>query len=298
VEAGLAGGPETMPDSRLLEAAADLLRDESLDYAMVADMLMLPSENYLAQLAARDGGADVDTIHAARDIVRAAVGQANEALFLATYERLASNAPYAPDAQQIAARALRNVCLSYLVAADDRYLELAETQFHDATNMTDRYAGLRELAFYGDTARQNAALDKFYADWRHEALVVNQWLQVQAAIPDASALERVQGLLRHEEFDMRNPNKVRAVVGVFAGQNPVNFHRADGEGYRFLGDIVTQLNGSNPQIAARLLGPLTKWRSYRGRAELMQAELKRLAALPDLSPDVFEVVSKSLVQNS
>ena len=101
-------------------------------------------------------------------------------------------------------------------------------------------------------------------------------------------------LLEHPDFDLRNPNKVRALVGIFANQNPVNFHRIDGQGYRFLGEIIVELNDINPQIAARLLTPLTKWRSYRGRAESMQSELQRIAAVPALSPDVYEVVSKSL----
>jgi aminopeptidase N len=97
-----------------------------------------------------------------------------------------------------------------------------------------------------------------------------------------------------EDFDLRNPNKVRALVGVFASQNPLNFHRLDGEGYRFLADIVAELNGINPQIAAGLLTPLTKWRSYQGRAQLMCEQLRRLLALPEVSADVYEVVSKSL----
>ena len=101
-------------------------------------------------------------------------------------------------------------------------------------------------------------------------------------------------MLDHADFDLRNPNKVRALVGIFANQNPVNFHRVDGGGYRFLGDIVARLNEINPQIAARLLTPLTKWRVYLGRESLMKAELQRLADLPGLSPDVYEVVSKSL----
>ena len=104
----------------------------------------------------------------------------------------------------------------------------------------------------------------------------------------------MQGLLSHEDFDLRNPNKVRALVGIFANQNPVNFHRIDGAGYRFLTDIVMQLNALNPQIASRLLAPLTKWRNYSGREELMRAELQRLEAMSSLSPDVFEVVTKSL----
>ena len=124
--------------------------------------------------------------------------------------------------------------------------------------------------------------------------MVNQWLQVQAAIPDPQALELVWGLLEHPDFDLRNPNKVRALVGIFANQNPVNFHRVDGEGYRFLREIVARLDGINPQIAARLLTPLTKWRAYLGRDALMKSELQRLLETPELSPDVFEVVSKSL----
>ena len=160
--------------------------------------------------------------------------------------------------------------------------------------MTDRLAALKVLAFYGDEADWSGPLAQFYQDWRHETLVVNQWLQVQAAMPDSGALQRVRDLMEHPDFDIRNPNKVRSLVGGFAGLNPVNFHRADGEGYRLLGEVVARLNGINPQIASRLLAPLTKWRYYAGRQDLMRAELQRLADLDDLSPDVYEVVTKSL----
>ena len=160
--------------------------------------------------------------------------------------------------------------------------------------MTDRLAALKVIAYYGGDQLRDSTLETFYQAWRHEVLVVNQWFQVQAAIPQGDALGRVQGLLSHEDFDLCNPNKVRALVGVFANQNPVNFHRGDGGGYRFLTDIIMQLDALNPQIASRLLTPLTKWRNYSGREELMRAELERLAAMSLLSPDVFEVVTKSL----
>jgi aminopeptidase N len=287
-------GEDARVDDLLLQAFRDLLTDESLDPAMVAEMLSLPGENYLAEEAARNGGADVDAIHRARNAVRLAVGRHCRDVLVASYERLATDQAYRPDAGQIAARSLRNRSLDYLCAAEAEFLSLAEAQFNAAMNMTDRLAALRCLAFYGDPAVRSRALDQFYADWKHEALVVNQWLQVQAAIPDADALSRVQGLLDHADFDLRNPNKVRALVGIFVNQNPVNFHRLDGGGYRFLGEIVAQLNDINPQIAARLLTPLTKWRTYRAREDLMKAELRRLAELPSLSPDVYEVVSKSL----
>jgi aminopeptidase N len=160
--------------------------------------------------------------------------------------------------------------------------------------MTDRLAALKEIAFYSDAALREKTLDDFYQDWRHEALVVNQWLQLQAAIPDEQALMRVKNLLSHDDFDLRNPNKVRALVGGFASQNAINFHRLDGSGYHFLGDMILQLDRMNPQVAARLLTPLTKWRNYQGRAELMRTQLQRLADEPLLSPDVFEIVTKSL----
>jgi aminopeptidase N len=104
----------------------------------------------------------------------------------------------------------------------------------------------------------------------------------------------VQSLMQHPDFDLNNPNKARSLIGVFAANNPVNFHSSDGAGYQFLADMVLKLDAINPQIASRLLGPLTKWQNFAGRGELMRSELQRLAASPDLSPDVFEVVNKSL----
>ncbi len=281
-------------DPLFIAACADLLRDESLDPAMVAEMLRLPSEEYLAEQASQAGGANVDTIHQARNVVRAALGMALADSFLQRYHSLESPKPYVPDAMQIAGRSLRNMCLGYLVSADRSNLDLAARQYQQAGNMTDRLAALKEIAFYGEGRLRDKTLNSFYEDWRHEALAVNQWFQVQAAIPDSEGLSRVQALMAHGDFELRNPNKVRALVGGFTNQNPVNFHRIDGTGYRFLGDIVVELNKLNPQIASRLLTPLTKWRNYSGRAALMRAELERLATEPALSPDVYEVVSKSL----
>ncbi len=294
VENQMLRGVTPAVDPLFITACEDFLRDESLDPAMVAEMLRLPSEEYLAELASQIGGANVDTIHQARDTVRAALGMALAERFLARYCSLENILPYASDAQQMAHRSLRNTCLSYVVAASPANLELAVTQYQQATNMTDRLAALKEIAFYGEDSLRDSTLDSFYQDWRQEALVVNQWFQLQAAIPDRNGLSRVQALMCHDDFELRNPNKARALVGGFTNQNPVNFHRVDGEGYRFLGDIVVELNRLNPQIAARLLTPLTKWRNYAGRAELMRTELERLAAHPALSPDVFEVVTKCL----
>ncbi|MEZ5501361.1 MAG: aminopeptidase N [Halioglobus sp.] len=293
VEEQLGAGLSVTVDPLLLAACEDLLQDESLDSAMVAEMLRLPGEDYLAELASQQGGADVDTIHRARNTVRQSLGTALAGRLLARYQQLDNPAPYAPEAGQIAARCLRNTCLAYLVSAGAEFIELAAQQYRQATNMTDRLAAMRAIAFHAADRLRDETLEGFYQDWRQEPLAVNQWLQLQAAIPDSQALTRVRSLMSHAAFDLRNPNKVRALVGGFASQNPVNFHRLDGAGYRFLADVVLELDRLNPQIASRLLTPLTKWRNYTGRADLMRAELERIAAAPALSPDVFEVVTKS-----
>ena len=278
----------------LLRACRSLLGDESLDPAMVAAMLSLPAEDYLAELASRAGGANVDTIHNARWAVKAEIARSCEQELLSCYQRLSSAEDYAPSAAQIAARSLRNSCLEYLACVRELSPGLAQRQFDEARNMTDRLAALRAIVFYGDEAERERALSQFHSDWRHDSLVMNQWFSVQAAMPLGDTLARVQTLLAHPDFELRNPNKVRALVGAFTSQNPIHFHRIDGEGYRFLGDMVARLNTANPQLASRLVTPLTKWRNYQGRAELMCNQLERLAALDDLSPDVFELVTKSL----
>ena len=194
----------------------------------------------------------------------------------------------------MSARALRGLCLQYLVASDSTHLDLALKQFETATNMTDRLGALSVVARYGDNESRQRLLDDFYQQWQHETLALNQWFQVQAGIPDAEAISRVERLLEHADFDLGNPNKLRSLIGVFSTANNVNFHRSDGAGYRLLADIVMEMDARNPQIAARLLAPLTKWRNYCEGQVQMKEQLARIAASPSLSPDVFEVVSKSL----
>ncbi|MEH6584508.1 MAG: aminopeptidase N [Halioglobus sp.] len=294
VEQQFLAGAELAVDELLPRSCGSLLEDESLDSAMVAEMLSLPGENYLAELASQRGGADVDSLHAARNAVHSAIASSQKDTLLSRYHGLASDEPYTANATQIARRSLRNVCLDYLVDADSELLQLAESQFKSAGSMTDHLAALKVIAFRGNEEQSAAALEDFYEQWHSESLVVNQWFQVQAAIPRGDGLARVQSLMSHRDFDLKNPNKIRSLIGQFANNNPVNFHRADGQGYRLLTDVVIELNTLNPQIASRLLNPLTKWRNYPGRGELMRAELERLASKPTLSRDVFEVVTKSL----
>jgi len=276
------------------QACAGVLADESLDPAMVAMMLLPPSENYLAELSIEPNSVEVHSLHKARMLVQQAVADVDASLLQHRYKSLQSRQAYEPSAQQMGERALKNACLELLVSAHPDNVPLAQAQFNGAANMTDQLAALRCLVHYGGDDCAEQALADFYQQWRHETLVINQWLQIQASNPRPSAVTRVKALMQHADFDLCNPNRVRALIGAFSSNNPVNFHQSDGAGYHLLAEVIVALNSINPQIAARLLTPLTRWRKYTGTGSLMQAELQRLADRPDLSRDVYEVVSKSL----
>ncbi|WP_221799600.1 aminopeptidase N [Oceanobacter mangrovi] len=271
---------------------SELLADQSLDPAMVSYLLTLPSEAYVAEFVDE---VDPHAIHLGRQRVRLAVAMALSEQFAACYQRLKSDAEYQPEPQQMAARALKNLALYYWSLASDAGLRQAVSQFSKTDNMTDQMAALMALANSGDDELAQQTLDAFYQQWKNDPLVVNQWLSVQSGSSEIGSLQRVQGLLEHEAFDWRNPNKIRSVLGAFANQALRHFHATDGSGYKLLADAIIRLNASNPQIASRLITPLTKWRRLvPALSALMQAELQRIADEPQLSRDVYEVVSKSL----
>ncbi|WP_136679241.1 aminopeptidase N [Neptunomonas sp. XY-337] len=286
-------GRELVLSDALVGAYRAVLNDTTLDPAMVAKVLTLPSQAYLGELSTQ---IDVDAIHAAREFAMNALACALEAEFSQAYKRCLIDVAYQPSAEQVAQRMLKNLCLSYLLrAGKPEYLALAQQQFSDADNMTDEQAALALVVHsnYQDAAQ--AMLSQFYSRWSQESLVVNSWLAVQASNPCPGALSQVEALMQHEAFNMKNPNKVRSLIGVFCGQNPVNFHAKDGSGYRFLADQVVALNELNPQIASRLVAPLTKWKRYdETRQQLMRDQLQRIMDSAELSRDVYEVVSKSI----
>ncbi|BAN47777.1 aminopeptidase N [Metapseudomonas resinovorans] len=283
-------------DPRLLTAFRTLLDDESLDQAMVAEMLSLPSEAYLTEISEV---ADVDAIHAAREFTRQSIGATLFEPLLARYQAnraISRETGYVAEAAHIARRTLQNIALSYLMQSGKAdVLAACLEQFKDCDNMTERLSALAVLVNSGFEQEKAEALACFADYFKDDPLVMDQWFSVQAGCGLPGGLERVQALMEHPAFTLKNPNKVRALIGAFANQNLVNFHRADGAGYRFLADHVITLNALNPQIASRQLAPLTRWRKYDdGRQQLMRAELERILASGELSSDVFEVVSKSL----
>lgn len=283
-------------DQRLVSALRTLLQDGSLDQAMVAEMLSLPGEAYLTEIS---DVADVDAIHGAREFARQ---QLAEALFEPLWQRyqasreVSRTTPYVAEAEHFARRALQNIALSYLMlTGKPEVLAATLEQYEACDNMTERLTALAVLVNSPFEAERSKALAAFAEHFKDNALVMDQWFSVQAASTLPGGLARAQALMEHPAFTLKNPNKVRALIGAFAGQNLVNFHAADGSGYRFLADQVIVLNALNPQIASRLLAPLTRWRKYGSeRQALMKAELERILASGELSADVYEVVSKSL----
>jgi len=283
---------EELPET-IVAAWKVLLENASDDPAMASLLLTLPTEAYLSEISSV---IDVDAIFHARRTVRRQLAQALEAQWLTLYNEMGSEQRYRPDSSEMARRSLKNTCLGYLMALDSpTYLALAEQQFSESDNMTEQFAALSTVVYsvFTDSARE--MLDEFLNQWQHESLVMNQWLALQAADPKAGALSRVKALLEHPVYDSRNPNKLRAVISTFCNQNTVNFHGLDGEGYRFLADKIIELDKQNPQVASRLLTPLTRWKRYdEQRQALMKAQLQRIIESGDLSGDVYEVLSKSM----
>ncbi|WP_372610560.1 aminopeptidase N [Halomonas sp.] len=285
-------GVEKVMDIRVVEAFRGLLGKESDDKAVLAEMLTLPSEAYIAE---QQPLVDVDAIHAARTFVKQSLARVLREEFLQLYEKNRLDAPYSPDPDQIASRSLKNVALSYLMAIEDETsIELAREQYAADHNMTDVRHALTLLTHSSRDDIADPALRAFAEKWAHDPLVMDQWFSIQVTRPQSNVLERVKLLMEHRAFSLKNPNRVRALIGAFAGQNRVNFHRPDGEGYKVLADVVIELNRLNPEIAARLVAPLTRWQRFdEVRQERMKAELERIRA-ERLSPNVYEVVEKAL----
>lgn len=284
-------GVEKVMDTRVIDAFKVLLNGPMSDKAVLAEMLTLPSEAYIAE---QQPIVDVDAIHAAREFVRQSLAMALRDEFIAIYQANLSEEPYAPTPEQIAQRSLKNIALSYLLSIEDEQgLAFCEAQFAADHNMTDVRQALTLLVHSDRDDLASPALKAFGEKWAHDPLVMDQWFTIQVSRPQQDVLDRVNYLMQHPAFSLKNPNKVRALIGAFT-QNRINFHRLDGLGYQLLADVVIKLNLLNPEIAARLVTPLTRWQRFdETRQALMRSQLERIKQEP-LSSNVFEVVAKAL----
>ncbi|MGH7120680.1 MAG: aminopeptidase N [Acetobacteraceae bacterium] len=282
--------PAEPPASLVDRFRASLARADE-DPALAAEALRLPSEGYLADQMEI---VDPDAIHTAREAARREIGAVMRAEFLATYERLTDAGPYQIDGASIGRRALRNVALAYLAVADEQLgISLAKSQYDARRNMTDVLAALAVLSGI-DCPERTAALASFYTAWRHDALVLDKWFVIQATSSLPATLHSVEALTRHPDFDLKNPNRVRALIGSFAA-NQVRFHDATGAGYRLLAETIMRLDPMNPLVAARLVSPLGLWRRFdASRQAMMQEQLRSILAAPAVSSNVQEMASRSL----
>ncbi len=270
------------------------------DAALAAEALMLPAEQVLAEAVVAQGQVmDPEAIHLTRNALRRHLATALRDSLEAAWQSLARVTDYAPDGAQVGRRALRNLCLGYLAHSDEAYLRAQVlprllAQFERADNMTDAMAALSLLANL-DLPERETALASFYARWQGEALVVDKWLQVQATSCLSGTAQRVRELMRHPAFELKNPNKVYALVRSFCGANPRHFNAADGSGYALGADAILALQGLNPQVASRIARCFDRWRRFDvGRQAQARAALERVAAAPGLAAEVAEVVGNAL----
>ena len=285
-------GKPVLPSDSYEDALRRTLGDPTLDPSFVAQTLSLPGDIELAQ--AMDV-VDPDAIDAARHASLQSLAVAIKDELLSAYAQNEIMEPHDPGAEQAGRRALRNRAL-VLVATlgTDEVAELAMRHFTRADNMTDAMAALTALNDL-DRPERGEALAAFYERWKDDDLVVNKWLSLQALSRLPDTLERVRALMRHESFDLKTPNRVRALIGSFIQGNHVRFHAMNGDGYRLAADVVRDLDPLNPQVAARLLGAFESWRRYDPvRRGHMESALQRLLDRQSISKNVFEIASKIL----
>ena len=285
-------GNDPVPDPAIIAAIGSTLGDGSLDRATIALSVQLPVEGDLAE---QMEVIDVDAVHGAREHLRRAIAKNLHDALSKTYHANQSNEAYSPDALSAGRRSLKNIALAYLSKLEDtESLDLVRNQYYGADNMTD-IIGALGLLINLDVPDREKALENYFDRFRRDGLVVEKWLSLQATSTLPGTLDTVKALMEHEAFSIRNPNKVRALIGAFVMGNPTGFHAADGSGYEFLGDRIIELDALNPHIAARLIPPLGRWQRFDGaRQVMMKAELTRILDAKGLSSDTYELATKSL----
>ncbi len=284
----LVANPGAGFDPALAEAVEATLAAAEADPAFAAEALLLPGEAFVAD---QMPVAEPEAIHHARQFLRREIARRCATSLRRVYDAMAATDPNSITGEAIGRRALRNACLGYLATQD---VALAKAQFDAGRNMTEVVAALGVLA-ETETPERDAAMAAFHAKWRGQDLVLDMWFSLQAMAPRPNAIAEVRALYAHPDFDLKNPNRARSVIGAFAAGNPVRFHDTSGEGYRFLADAVLALDLINGQTAARMVGPLGQWRRQNAtRGTLMQRELRRILAQPKLSKGTYEKVAKAL----
>ncbi|HHG3590948.1 TPA: aminopeptidase N [Vibrio parahaemolyticus] len=282
-------GSEVQLSEDLIDAFRGVLLDENLEPAFIAQVFSLPSINEITGWYKQ---IDVDAVYTVLNSITVSLSAALEDELSATYHTL-KQAEYTIDHAAIGKRALRNQCLQFL-AHTDKGNTLVKAQYEAANNMTDTIAAMSAANSAQLECREELMAD--YSDkWKHDGLVMDKWFALQGTNPAEDALEKVKATMNHEAFSLKNPNRTRSLIGSFLAANPVRFHDKSGSGYQFAGEILRELNDSNPQVASRMIDPLLKFRKYdEARQAMIRAELEKLKAMDNLAKDLFEKVTKAL----
>jgi len=286
-------GNEAKVKSTLIDALRSILQNDKLDKGIVAEIFTLPTESYMAEL--QTGEVDVDAIHHSLESLKSIFASKLKETLLAVIMKNDDPSDYTFDSHSVAARSLKNAALSLLTyLKDEASQSLCLQQFQRQHNMTDVMTALKCIADFNDGIRQ-PVFDQFYDQWQSDPLVMDKWFTLQAQSNASDTLARVQQLLEHEAFSIKNPNKVRSLLGVFASRNPYFFHDRSGKGYELIADQILILDSMNPQVAARLLQSFTRWKRYDAeRQDRMKQQLEKILAHEGLSRDCYEIASKSL----
>ncbi|HFZ8995268.1 TPA: aminopeptidase N [Citrobacter freundii] len=284
------GQPLSLP-VHVADAFRAVLLDENIDPALAAEILTLPSENEIAEMFEVIDPLAIAEVREA--LLRTlATELADELLAIYNANRLDV---YRVEHEDIGKRTLRNTCLRLLAFGDAELADkLVRKQYREASNMTDALAAL-SAAVAAELPCRDELMQEYDDKWHQDGLVMDKWFILQSTSPADNVLETVRGLLNHRSFSMSNPNRVRSLIGAFAGNNPAAFHAEDGSGYQFLVEMLTDLNSRNPQVASRLIEPLIRLKRYDAqRQEKMRAALEQLKGLENLSGDLFEKITKAL----
>ncbi|MGF1849955.1 aminopeptidase N [Vibrio lentus] len=275
--------------SEVVDAFRGVLLSDSLEPAFIAEMLSLPSHNEVSGWYER---VDIDAVASVLHSMKVTLAKELEDELAAVYHSNAL-AEYTIDHDSIGKRTLRKVCLSYL-AHTEKGNDLVVAMYQQANNMTDTMAAMGAANSAQLPCRETLMAD--YSDkWKHDGLVMDKWFALQGTNPSSNALEVIKTSMSHQVFSLKNPNRTRNLVGSFLNMNPVQFHDKSGQGYEFAGEILRELNSSNPQVASRLIDPLLKFRKYdEERQALIKKELETLKNMDNLAKDLFEKVTKAL----
>ena len=276
--------PELISKMEIFTMIENLMTKEG-DLALLSEMISLPSEQIIHQNVTE---IDVEDVHSKRNNTHLEIGSEFKGIFLDTYEKLNFKKAFDLSSVSVAERALKNTCLAYLTRLGE--FDIAYQQFMNSECMTDQFGAFQPLLNNPNPYRDEV-IERFYNEHHSDVQVMDKWFSAQS-VSSLTSVDDVKSLMKHELFTMKNPNRVRSVIGSFS-QNTSQFHCQ--EGYELLSEVIVELDELNPQIAARFAGIFNHWRRFAPRySELQEIQIQSIIDREKISKDVFEIVQSAI----